>query len=110
MSPFSYALPPRSGGEGRFVSRKRCETGWGVFDRLSLYTRDVLAPVPVLPPPPTPPRHSQELVWGGEVRGQRWNNTQAPACLRNSMRSALLQSGIALILFSLSRISACFCM
>ena len=29
-----------------------------------------------------------------------------PACLRNSVRSALFQSGIALILFSLSRISA----
>src|SRR5216683_3913987 len=35
---------------------------------------------------------------------------QALACLRNSVRSALLQSGIALILFSFSKISACCCM
>src|SRR5262249_17051117 len=35
---------------------------------------------------------------------------QALACLRNSVRSALLQSGTALILFSRSRISDCSCM
>src|SRR5262249_45828336 len=34
----------------------------------------------------------------------------ALACLRNSVRSALVQSGTALILFSLSRISDCSCM
>src|SRR5262249_60404317 len=34
----------------------------------------------------------------------------ALACLRNSVRSALLQSGTALILFSFKRISDCSCM
>src|SRR5581483_46213 len=28
------SLPPRSGGEGRFASRERCEAGWGVLKRL----------------------------------------------------------------------------
>jgi hypothetical protein len=35
---------------------------------------------------------------------------QALACLRNSVRNALLQSGTALILFSFKRISDCSCM